>query len=38
METVHDARVSVSDGTFDKTGVPDQWADLIAIATVCISE
>jgi len=31
-KTVTDARVSVSEGTFDHTGVPDGWADLIVIA------
>ncbi|KAL5529621.1 hypothetical protein ACEPAG_5606 [Sanghuangporus baumii] len=31
---VDDPRVSLSDGTFDTTGVPDHRADLIVIATV----
>lgn len=37
QRTVNDTRVSISDGTFDNTGVPDGWADLIVIATVCKS-
>ncbi|OCB86743.1 S-adenosyl-L-methionine-dependent methyltransferase [Sanghuangporus baumii] len=32
-KTVDDPRVSLSEGTFDATGVPDHWADLIVIAT-----
>ncbi|KAL5511231.1 hypothetical protein ACEPAH_4446 [Sanghuangporus vaninii] len=32
-KTVDDPRVSLSEGTFDTTGVPDHWADLIVIAT-----
>lgn len=31
---IKDPRVKLSAGTFDKTGVPDAWADLIVIATV----
>ncbi|THH04455.1 hypothetical protein EW145_g5511 [Phellinidium pouzarii] len=30
---VKDARVSLSEGTFDRTGVQNDWADLIVIAT-----
>ncbi|CAL1704518.1 unnamed protein product [Somion occarium] len=30
--TVKDERVSVAEGTFDNTGVEDQWADLVVIA------
>ncbi|EMD38390.1 hypothetical protein CERSUDRAFT_82644 [Gelatoporia subvermispora B] len=30
--TVADERVSVAEGTFDSTGVPDGWADLVVIA------
>ena len=33
-KTVVDPRVSLSDGTFDATGVPDHWADLIVMASV----
>ncbi|KAI5117441.1 hypothetical protein M0805_007011 [Coniferiporia weirii] len=32
-ETVNDPRVSLSEGTFEDTGVPDGWADLILVAT-----
>ncbi|THH05765.1 hypothetical protein EW145_g4555 [Phellinidium pouzarii] len=31
--TIKDPRVSLSDGTFDNTGVPDDWADLIVSAS-----
>ncbi|KAH8116974.1 S-adenosyl-L-methionine-dependent methyltransferase [Phellopilus nigrolimitatus] len=31
-KTVTDSRASVANGTFDSTGVPDAWADLIVIA------
>jgi len=31
-KTVNDPRVSVSHGTFDKTDIPDAWADIIIIA------
>lgn len=31
---VNDPRVSVAHGTFDSTGVPDGWADVIVIAQV----
>ena len=30
--TVHDSRVTVAEGTFDTTGVPDASADAIIIA------
>ncbi len=33
-KTVNDPRVSVSHGTFDKTDIPDAWADIIIIAQV----
>ncbi|KAI5123342.1 hypothetical protein M0805_001767 [Coniferiporia weirii] len=33
-KTVNDPRVSLSEGTFEDTGVPDGWADLILVATV----
>ncbi|KAI5123349.1 hypothetical protein M0805_001770 [Coniferiporia weirii] len=32
-ESTKDPRVSLSDGTFDETGVPDGWADVIMAAT-----
>ncbi|THH05762.1 hypothetical protein EW145_g4552 [Phellinidium pouzarii] len=32
-DTVKDPRVSLYDGTFDTTGVPDGWADVILCAT-----
>ncbi|KAI0079913.1 S-adenosyl-L-methionine-dependent methyltransferase [Panus rudis PR-1116 ss-1] len=31
-DTVKDERVSVADGTFEKTGVEDGWADLVVVA------
>ena len=31
---VKDTRVSLSEGTFDHTGIPDAWADVIIIAQV----
>lgn len=31
---VQDERVTVTDGTFDKTDADDGWADVILIATV----
>lgn len=31
-----DDRVSVSEGTFDETGVESGWADLVVIAQVCV--
>ncbi|KAG5645240.1 hypothetical protein DXG03_006657 [Asterophora parasitica] len=31
-QTVQDQRVTIEDGTFDTTGVEDNWADLIVIA------
>ena len=31
-KTVHDARVSAAEGTFDRTGVPDGWADVVIVA------
>jgi hypothetical protein len=34
-ESVLDQRVSVSEGTFDKTGAEDGWADLVVVAQVC---
>lgn len=33
-ETVHDNRVTVSEGTFDATNVEDGWADLVVVAQV----
>ena len=33
-KSVHDERVSVSEGTFDTTGVENGWADLVVIAQV----
>lgn len=33
-KTVHDERVTVSEGTFDTTPVEDGWADLVVIAQV----
>lgn len=33
-KAVKDTRASVSAGTFDDTGVPDNWADLITVASV----
>jgi hypothetical protein len=33
--TVADNRVTVSEGTFEKTGVESGWADLVVIAQVC---
>lgn len=33
-QTVKDDRVTISEGTFEKTGIDDQWADLIIIAQV----
>jgi len=35
--TVQDLRVTVSDGTFENTGVEEGWADLLVIAQVCVS-
>jgi phospholipid N-methyltransferase len=35
-KTVIDSRVTVSEGTFDNTGVESGWADLVVIAQVCI--
>lgn len=32
-QTVSDPRVSLVDGTFDNTGVPDGWADVIVAAS-----
>ena len=32
-QQVSDPRVSLADGTFDNTGVPDGWADVIIAAT-----
>ncbi|EJD02317.1 S-adenosyl-L-methionine-dependent methyltransferase [Fomitiporia mediterranea MF3/22] len=31
--TMDDPRVSLANGTFDNTGVPDNWADLVVVAT-----
>jgi len=31
--TVHDPRVSISEGTFEKSDLPDAWADVIVVAT-----
>lgn len=33
-KTVTDARVTVAEGTFDRTGVEDGWADLVVVAQV----
>jgi hypothetical protein len=33
---IQDPRVSISDGTFDTTHLPDAWADLVVIAQVSI--
>ena len=33
--TVKDDRITVSEGTFQSTGVEDGWADLVVIAQVC---
>lgn len=30
-QTVKDTRVSVKEGTFDNTHVPDNWADLVVV-------
>lgn len=35
-EGVKDTRVSCSEGTFDKTGASDGWADMVVIAQVSI--
>lgn len=32
-QQVSDSRVSLADGTFDDTGVPDGWADVIVAAS-----
>lgn len=32
-QTVSDTRVSLTDGTFDNTGAPDGWADVIVAAS-----
>lgn len=32
-QKVTDPRVSIADGTFDNTGVPDGWADVIVAAS-----
>jgi len=34
-KTVEDNRVTLYDGTFEKTALPDGWADVIIIAQVC---
>jgi hypothetical protein len=36
-KTIDDSRATVSEGTFDDTGVEDEWADFIIIAQVCIA-
>ena len=36
-KTVEDNRVTLYDGTFEKTALPDGWADVIIIAQVCFS-
>ena len=36
--TVTDPCVMLSEGTFDKTGVEDGWADIVLIVTVRHSE
>ena len=33
---VKDPRVTLSEGTFDDTGVPDKWADMVVVAMVSI--
>ena len=33
--TVKDDRVTVSEGTFQSTGVEDGWADVVVSAQVC---
>jgi hypothetical protein len=33
-QTVHDPRVTIAEGTFDRTGVESGWADLVVIAQV----
>lgn len=35
-QTTKDTRVTISPGTFDKTDVPDKWADVIFAATVSV--
>ena len=32
-QTVSDSRVILTDGTFDCTGVPDGWADVVVAAS-----
>ena len=34
QDTVKDPRVSILNDTFEKTTVPDAWADAVVIATV----
>jgi hypothetical protein len=33
-KTVKDDRVTVAEGSFDKTGINDGWADIVIIAQV----
>jgi hypothetical protein len=33
-ETIKDNRVTVTDGVFESTGVPDGWADVVVVAQV----
>jgi len=35
-QTVNDERVTISEGTFDCTGVEDEWADFVVIATALL--
>ena len=35
-KSVRDHRVTVAEGTFDKTGVKSGWADLVVVAQVSI--
>ncbi len=35
-KTIDDKRVTVSDGSFTETGIPDGWADLITVAQVSL--
>ena len=34
LKTVKDDRVTVAEGSFDKTGINDGWADIVVIAQV----
>lgn len=35
-KNITDKRVTVQDGTFDRTGIDDGWADMIVVAQVRI--